>query len=363
MTDRLILTVAMTLFVPAVLMAQENGLPTTKEQASQVVEPIAVTAARLQAPGTAAQPPAPRRAERRRRGSMVGYLEDATVTTQVRMRFDAGFGNDVPDRAEFFYAKCGCYQFDPPPYFDPDAPGPGPGVPTELRFQQWYLQADYAWRERLALFAELPVRAIQPQGFLALGSPYNPFPNHAGLGDIRVGAKAALISDDTHDLTVQFRASMPTGDADEGLGTDNWSVEPGLLFHHSLSDRMGLEGQFSFWHPFGGSAGVVSPDSFSGNVLTYGIGPAFDLVTTERIRFTPVLELVAWRVIGGFETNCETDLTCTFEADDNIVHLKFGARTTMADRHSFYVGYGRALTDEAWYSDVLRLEYRFNFGM
>src|SRR5688500_12922263 len=115
MTDRLILTVAMTLLVPAVLMAQETGLTTAKVEASQLVAPVPVGDARLPAPGTAAQPAAPVRAERRRRGSMVGYIEDATVRTQVRMRFDAGFGNDVPDRAEFFYAKCGCYQFDPPP--------------------------------------------------------------------------------------------------------------------------------------------------------------------------------------------------------------------------------------------------------
>ena len=34
--------------------------------------------------------------------SNVGYIDDAIVCTQLRMRFDAAYGNDRPDRAEFF---------------------------------------------------------------------------------------------------------------------------------------------------------------------------------------------------------------------------------------------------------------------
>jgi hypothetical protein len=31
------------------------------------------------------------------------------VFTHFRLRFDAAFDNPIPDRAEFFYAKCGCF--------------------------------------------------------------------------------------------------------------------------------------------------------------------------------------------------------------------------------------------------------------
>jgi hypothetical protein len=237
-------------------------------------------------------------------------------------------------------------------------------VPTKLRFQQFYIQADHSLGERVAVFGELPIRAIQPQGFLPFGSPYDPFPSHAGLGDIRVGAKASLVSDDRRGVTVQVRASLPTGDAGEGLGTDNFSLEPGLLFRESVADRVALEAQLSTWVPFGGSNGVNSPDKFSGNVITYGVGPSFDVVNTARIRFSPVVELVAWRVLGGFGTKCRADLTCVYVADDNIVNLKFGARTTVGGRHSFYAGYGRAISDAAWwYRDIVRFEYRVDFGM
>src|SRR5688500_4872955 len=61
----------------------------------------------------------------RRRPSMVGYITDGVVGSQLRIRFDSGFRITDPDRAEFFYAKCGCYVRLPATNsnFDPDAPG------------------------------------------------------------------------------------------------------------------------------------------------------------------------------------------------------------------------------------------------
>jgi len=44
----------------------------------------------------------------------------------------------------------------------------------------------------------------------------------------------------------------------------------------------------------------------------------------------------------------------------NIVNLKIGARIGV-DRSSFYAGYGHALTDDAWYTDIVRFEYRYSF--
>jgi hypothetical protein len=292
---------------------------------------------------------------------MVGYIEDASVTSQVRVRFDVATGNDVPDRAEFFYAKCGCYQLDPPPAFDPEAPGPGPGVPTELDYQQFYAFGEIAVQERVSLFAELPFRAIQPQGFLDFGPQYAPFPDESGFADIRLGAKLALLADEDRDLTLQLRASAPSGDASKGLSTNLWSVEPTLLFHQNLGERVGIEAQAGLWHPFGGSAGVDSDDDFSGDVLFYGIGPSFDVVATDRFRFSPVIELVGWRVLSGFQTQCTLE-ACNFDAEGvNIANLKVGARANVADRNSFYAGFGWALTDEHWYDKIFRVEYRYGF--
>jgi hypothetical protein len=312
-----------------------------------------------QQPTPQAPPPATER--RRRRPSMVGYIEDASVASQVRVRFDIATGNAVPDRAEFFYAKCGCYQIEPPPGFDPEAPGPGPGIPTELDFQQFYVLGELAVRDRTSFFAELPFRAIQPQGFLDLPPQYAPFPDASGISDIRFGAKLSLAADDRRDVTLQVRASAPSGDPGKGLSTNSWSVEPAFLMRQNLGERVGIEGQAGVWLPLGGSAGVGNPDDdFSGDVLFYGIGPSFHLVTTDRFSFSPVVELVGWRVLSGYQTKCGPG-GCEFDAEGvNIVNMKVGARASV-ERNSFYAGFGWSLTDEHWYDTIFRLEYRYGF--
>jgi hypothetical protein len=368
--DAVMSAVAITVILAAAPGAQEAGDSSTKGRIAAATE----SAARTGSIEEAAQATAPKVGRgRERRGTFGGYIEDAMVKSQVRIRFDAGFGINAPDRAEFFYAKCGCYVFDPVPWFDPDAPGPGPGVPTELNFQQLYVQGDYLIAPRLSLFAELPWRAIQPQGFEPYDDPpYSPSPDQSGLGDIRVGAKVALVADDTRDLTLQVRTGFPTGNASKGLSTDTVSLEPALLYSQDITDRFGWEAQLGAWFPFGGSVGVPdsnspegvpnpSSEKFSGSVIFYGIGPNFDLVRTDSFRLTPVLELVGWRVIGGAQTHCPNAVCpISYDADDNIVNLKLGARLT-AGRSSFYAGYGWALTSAVWYDHVVRLEYRYRF--
>lgn len=299
-----------------------------------------------------------------REPTMGGYIEDASVISQIRVRFDAAMGTDVPDRAEFFYAKCGCYQQDDPPWHDPEAPGPGPGVPTELHYQQYYAYLEYAFRSRVSVFGELPFRAIQPQGWIDFGPDYAPFENQSGLGDIRFGLKASLFDDGRTRATALVRMSAPTGDPAKGMGSNNASIEPGVLFHSRVGARVGLEGQFSYWHLFGGSAGVDSDELFSGDVITYGIGPSVDVFSNDTVRISPMFELVGWHVVDGFETNCDpVTLDCgDYKAGGvDIFNAKIGARFTIRNRHSVYVGTGWALTDDVWYKNVFRLEYRLRF--
>ena len=331
----LILILAMTL--PAAAADDDNAPTATDDQ----------PAASAQLPGTPAQRPAPpRRADRKRRGSVVGYIADATVENQVRVRFDAGFHSNRPDRSEFFYAQCGCN--------GGSAPGPK-GLATDLNFQQLTIDGQYAVHSRLALLATLPVRFIQPQTF------FNPavagsFGNQSGLGDVRVGVKAAVVSADDTVVSAQVQGSFQSGDAGKGLGTDHASVETALLFYQKLSDRVAIESHLSDWHPIGGS--TFQSSSYAGDVLSYGIGPSFELVRTSRLTFAPVIELVGWHAFGGLQVQPPPAVV---PADANIVNLKFGARTTIDGRNSFYFGYGRALTDAVWYSDIVRFEYRFSF--
>lgn len=298
--------------------------------------------------------------ERKRRGSMVGYISDSTVDDEVRVRFDAGVGNNVPDRAEFFYAQCGCNDASAP---GPGAVGPGDLV-TDLNFQQVTIDAQYAIkaravRNRLAIFASVPLRFVQPQSFL--GETRRPplsstFQSAGGLSDIRLGVKGALVSTYDTTLTAIVQGYLKSGDAKKGLGTNHGSVEATLVLNQRVSDQLQIEAQFGDWHPTGGStAGGVS---YSGDVLFWGVGPSYELVNTGHVAFAPVVELVSWQVLGGLQQNAGT----LGPADGTkIVNLKIGARTTIDNRSSIYVGYGHALTNAVWYTDIVRVEYRYSF--
>ncbi len=299
--------------------------------------------------------------EPKRRGSMVGYIDDATIDDHVRVRFDAGLDNNVPDRAEFFYAQCGCNFAGAP---GPGGLGPGDLV-TSLNFQELTVDGQYAFKRRgaesrIAVFASIPVRFVQPQSFL--GQTFTPplpntFQNASGLSDIRVGVKGSIVSSDDLTLTAQVQGYFKSGDAKKGLGTDHGSLEFSLLLKQRLSEQFGLESEFGDWHPTGGSIAPTG-QSYSGDVLFYGIGPSYEIVNTGKVAFAPVVELVGWHVLGGQQQNAGT----LGPADGtNIVNLKIGARTTFDDRSSVYVGWGHALTDAMWYHNIVRVEYRYSF--
>jgi hypothetical protein len=343
------------LAAPPISAAQSPEAPPDADASAAPAVALVIPSSQMMF-AAAEQQAKPAAERRRRRPSMVGYIEDSTIESRVRFRFDSGFGNTVPDRAEFFYAKCGCYKHVPAPAFDPDAPGPGGGIPTEINFTEFYALAERAFSDRFSVFGEVPFRSIDPQAFVPTGLA--DWDGHTGLGDLRFGGKASLFNDGARGLTALVRMAVPTGSAQDGLGTNHASIEPSLLFHSMVNDRIGVEAQLSFWQPLGGSAGVNSEDNFSGAVLTWGIGPSFDAYTSSRLRVSPVVELVGWRVLGGFQTcaTCDADAGGT-----NIVNLKFGSRFTVQERHSLYAGFGWHLTDEVWYDKLLRLEYRLGF--
>ena len=313
-------------------------------------------------PSTAPSEPAPKIP-----GSMVGYIDNPIVESQIRIRFDDAFEDRFPDRAEFFYAKCACYrglQNLIPPAFDPNAPGPGPGVPKAVNYQQLYMNAEYAPLRRFSAFVEVPIRWLQPQGFLAL-PPFPGFSNQSGLSDVTAGFKIAAMASEGTYVTFQFKSYFPSGDASKGLGTNHYSVEPSLLLYHKLSSRFTIEGQVGDWHPIGGSAGVPTAGSegFAGDVFFYGIGPSYKLYRGRRVGVAPVVELFGWHVINGFQTQPggPVDGAAAEVGGLNIVNLKVGLRTSIGFHNSFYVGFGQALTHDDWYKHIVRAEYRYTF--
>ena len=318
-----------------------------------------------------ARTPSARGSGSMRRPSMVGYIEDSTIGTGLRLRFDSARHITAPDRAEFFYSKCGCYAGLPRnlAVYDPDAPGFPSAIMTDTNAQHLYILGEYGFMQnRASVFGELPVRWLKPQTYISTGGIFD---DQSGISDLRLGAKFGLMATDRGQATVLLRFTVPTGDAAKGLGTDHASFEPALVVSNALNDRVGLEAQFGAVLPTGGSAGLPtsSPDKFSGQVLYYGIGPSFDVYSSSTVRFAPVVELVGWRVLSGFQTGNpdlltgpDTGFAKAKDVAPNIVNIKVGARLIMRDAASIYVGYGKHLTDAAWYDDIFRIEYRVGFG-
>jgi hypothetical protein len=347
---RLILTM-MALGIPAVASAQLPDARTTTE-GIVVAAPTAAAAAGaavVQSGGSVSSGP-------RRRPSMVGYIENADIGNKLRVRFDSGKGIQSADRAEFFYAKCGCYRFLAPndPAYDPDAPGPGPGVLTSADYTQFNVYGEYALSGRFSLVADLPIRSLKPKAFVpGTGT----FPDASGLSDVRAGLKLGMASDGNSQITLQALVSAPTGDSMKGLGTNHWSVEPAVLYATQLSDLVGLEAEFGSVIPIDGSRGplATSGNKFAGKVIYYGVGPSVDIYSNGRTRLAPVVELVGWHVIDGYSTFDNAPANGT-----NIVNLKVGGRLAVG-ANSVYLGWGKGLTNAKWYDELIRFEYRYGF--
>ncbi len=278
-----------------------------------------------------------------RADSNVGYIDNAIPRTQLRLRYDSAWDDNRPDRAEFLYPKCGCFRTAPlNAGFDPHAPGPR--LPeSRIDFQDIATAIEVAAGDRFSGFVEVPVRFLNPEQN----------PHTEGLGDMNAGFKVAVLAGEDQYLTFQFRTVIPTGADSHGLGTDHVSLEPALLLYRRLTRRLILEAELRDWIPIGGT-------DFAGNVIRYGVGLGYDVYRCSTMRITPVAEVVGWEVLSGkeflFPENVIKDA-----AGDSIVNAKLGVRLGIGERSSFYAGYGRALTGEVWYKDIMRFEYRLAF--
>ncbi|MCE9533234.1 MAG: transporter [Planctomycetes bacterium] len=265
--------------------------------------------------------------------STVGYIDSALPRTQLRLRYDAAYDSNRPTRAEYFYAK-------------PRPNGPGATfTERSIDYQEINAYGEALVSARASLFAEVPVRFLNPE--------FND--NFSGLSDVSFGGKYAFVKESDFVASLQVRMTAPTGAASQDLGTRHFSIEPGLLGWYRFADRWTLESELRYWVPIGGT-------NFAGDIIRYGLGISHNLYTDDCWQVAPVAEFVGWTVLGGRESVFTGPLNSpnVSAAGDTIVNMKVGLRTSY-QTNDFYVGYGRVLTGERWYADVLRLEFRKRF--
>jgi hypothetical protein len=257
--------------------------------------------------------------------SSVGYIDSAIPQTKFRLRADAAYGNNRPERAEFFYPQDGL-----------------PLPESNVDDQEVSVYLEYAFCPQFSAFAEVPFRFLNPENNA----------NHAGLSDVNAGLKWAALASDAQYLTFQLRAYAPSGLKHRGLGTGHVSLEPAVLYNRALTDVLHLEAELRDWVPVGGT-------DFEGNVVRYGVGASYDIYKTEDLRVAPVAEFVGWTVLSG-KDDAENENLVKSAAGETILNLKLGLRGR-SEFGEVYVGYGRALTGTVWYKDIIRFEYRFLF--
>lgn len=292
-----------------------------------------------------------------------GYLDPAAPVTTFRLRYDDAINNRFPDRGEYFYAKCGCFRdpaLAPGPANDQRAKGPQ-GINNSVDSQDVRSYLEYAFNPKISVFAELPFRFLNFNSSpIPAGSTQTNLGSEAGLSDMNVGFKYAFVAEQDRYFTFQLRAYLPTGDSYNGMGTGHYSLEPSLLYYRRLSDRWLLQGQFSEFTP-------VSVTGFASNVLQYGGGLGYIAYQGPNATVVPTFEMVGWTFLGGQKFSPSTGLESA--SGDTIINAKPGVRIgfgnspgpMMMQQQSVYAGFGIPVTNDQFYSNLFRVEYRVLF--
>jgi len=260
-------------------------------------------------------------------------LDPTQPLNNFRLRFDAAYDLERPDRAEFFWAKIG---------------GKGPRLPER---SVSYQDVRMYWEiggAAFSTFTELPIRVLDPEVNL----------NTAGLGDMTIGTKLRLLDEGRWQMTQVTRTTIQTGLAKRGLGNGHVSMEPGLLFRYQYSPETYLHSELKYWFPIAGD-----PD-YSGQVLRYGFGWSHVAYDNDDVAILPTLEVVGWAVLDGLETD-PFGLPVAIDPEA-ILNIYPGVRFFLSEEcpfGKFEVGVsgGITLTQNHWYEELVRLDLRWSW--
>lgn len=262
----------------------------------------------------------------------VSFIDSALPMTQLRFRYDVGQNLRRPNRAEFFWPRNG--------------PANRPFPERSVDYLELNTYVEIACEERLSAFFETPFRWVDPVRN----------DNTSGVGDLNAGLKLTLFQTECGIVSGQVRCYIPTGDGENGLGTDHVSIEPALLWNQQLCPWLTLEAEARYWVPIRGT-------DFSGDMLRFGTGLVLGC-QTDCLWITPVAEVVAWVPLGGQESflNENSNVVGFGSArGQNVVNTFLGARAGLHDRIDFYGGYGFSLTSTSWAEEIWRAELRLKF--
>jgi hypothetical protein len=283
------------------------------------------------------------------------FVDPARPVTQMRIRTDFSWNINLPDKAEWFWAKE--YERGPRPpgaLTTPAVPAVPGAAPTPLGPGERKLPQDrelYIYNEaavdRFSLFVELSYRDYQ--GDL--------FPARSGFGDMNIGTKSLLLDCELIQLTFQFKTFLPTGNFTEGLGNGHVSLEPSLLGAVKLTPDCYFQFQVADWIPVGGST------DFQGNVFHYHLSLNHLLCNCGKdIQLIGTAEADGFKIVNGQFTDPATGLPLRAVEVGNIFYVGAGLRLSICNKIDFGVGGLYATNREnIMGKDWVRAEFRWRF--
>ncbi|MBX3439327.1 MAG: hypothetical protein KF861_17695, partial [Planctomycetaceae bacterium] len=259
------------------------------------------------------------------------WIDSAQPFSHVSLQFDNGWNLRKPDRSEYFWA----------------APPTGPGPESSVDVTTLTARMEMASERASAIFA-VPLRAVDPV--------INP--NTAGIGDLTVGGKLALVSGRDWVVTQQTLTYLNTGPAGRGLGTGHVSMEPGLLARYRWTDEAYFHSQLRYVIPLSGTG------NFPGQVLIWGVGMSWIWYETDAFAMLPTFEVVGMSFLDGERT---TATGAKIDVDgETTVELLPGLRFVLGPQGDLGlpeigISSGASVGDSGWFSGRIRLEARWNF--
>jgi hypothetical protein len=271
----------------------------------------------------------------------ISFVDTTQPMQNFRMRFDAAYDYQSPDRAEYFWARIGGRG----PATDPASPAPR----VDYQDIRTYMEVGGS---KFSIGTDVPIRIVDPDGG---------YGNTSGLGDINITTKTLFLDGHHWQITNLFRTHIPSGDAARGLGTGHASIEPGFAMRYKYSDYTYFHADLKYWVPLGGD------QDFAGEVLNYGFAISHVWRETDSFAVMPTLELRGYSFLDGRETLSIPPAQQFVDVDpEGILLIHPGIRwawdygTDCGLREIGLFG-GFAATSDSLYEELIRLEFRWSW--
>jgi hypothetical protein len=296
------------------------------------------------------------------------FVDAARPVTQMRLRNDAGWGFQNPDRAEFFMAREHLTEVDA----SGKANNVGKGlaiIATKADYDRFSLYTEAAAGGRVSAFVELNYLSfaptVSPADFAIDPALAGVSQHQSGFGDMMIGGKTLLLDCELVQFGFEFKTFLPTGNFTKGLGVGHVSLEPSLLLSLRLCPSVYLQHQMSIWIPLGGDAlyeGNIYHNHLSLNFLLCRPCPGIQLIATA--------EFNQWLILNGNYTDPNflvpapgggLAALAVGSRDTGIFSAGPGLRLVICDKIDFGVGSAFAVTGSHFDDQLVRAEFRWRF--